>query len=379
MDFSFTEEQQALRGLAAQIFADKATVERVVEIERHTDDRIDRELWAALAEAQLLGVAIPEQFGGLGFTMLELTFVLEQQGRFVAPVPLLPTLVLAAPAIAEFGTAHQKDQWLRAVVKGGAVLTAAFAERGANNVRRSSVRAVPVAGGWALSGHKIAVLAGHVADAVLVPAETHDGLTVFIVDPNALGVRRTRYETTARDVQCSLQLSNVFVSDDDVLGAVGQGTAIAAWSIDRADIAAAAIAVGCCEQALALTAKYVSERQQFGRPLSTNQGVAIRAADAYIDIDCMRVTMWQAAWRLAEGLPAREEIDIAKYWSAEAGQRVVHATQHLHGGMGADIDYPVHRYFLWVKQLENMFGSGPQQLARLGRSIAEAATTGQPA
>jgi len=374
MDFSFTEEQQALRDLAAQIFADKASVERIVEIERRTDDRIDRDLWAALAGAQLLGVAIPEHYGGLGFTMLELTFVLEQQGQFVAPVPLLPTLVLAAPAVAEFGTPTQQERWLRAVVQGNAVLTAAFAERGANNVRRSSVRAEPVAGGWTLSGNKIAVPAAHVADAILVPAETRGGLTVFIVDPKAPGVERIRYETTARDVQCSLELSNVFVGNDDVVGVVGQGAAIAAWSIDRADIAGAAIALGCCEKALALTAKYTSEREQFGRPLSTNQGVAIRAADAYIDIDCMRVTMWQAAWRLAEGLPARDEIDIAKYWAAEGGQRVVHATQHLHGGMGADIDYPVHRYFLWVKQLENMFGSGPQQLARLGRSIAASVT-----
>src|SRR5688500_8521766 len=286
MDFSFTEEQQALRGLARQIFADKATVERIVEIERHSDDRIDRDLWAALAAAQLLGVAIPEEFGGLGFTMLELTFVLEQQGHFVAPVPLLPTLVLAAPAIAEFGTPRQQDRWLRAVVKGGAVLTAAFAERGANNVRRSSVRATAVAGGWMLSGTKIAVPAAHVADAILVPADTGDGLTGFIVDPQAPGGGLTRHETTARDVQCSLELSQVFVGDDDVLGAVGGGAAIVTWSIDRADIAGAAIALGCCEKALALTAKYTSEREQFGRPLSTNQGVAIRAADAYIDIDC---------------------------------------------------------------------------------------------
>ena len=379
MDFSFTDEQQALHDLAAQIFADKSTVERVVEIERRSDDRIDRDLWAALAAAQLLGVAIPEAFGGLGFTMLELTFVLEQQGQFVAPVPLLPTLVLGAPAIAEFGTPRQRDRWLRAVVQGNAVLTAALAEPGANNVRRSSVRATPVAGGWELSGTKIAVPAAHVADAVLVPAATGDALTMFIVDPRARGVGLTRYETTARDVQCSLELSQVFVSDDDVLGAVGQGAAIASWSVDRADIAGAAIALGSCEKALALTAQYTSEREQFGRPLSTNQGVAIRAADAYIDIDCMRVTMWQAAWRLAEGLPAREEIDIAKYWAAEGGQRVVHATQHLHGGMGADIDYPVHRYFLWVKQLENMFGSAPQQLARLGRSIAESVTAGEQA
>ena len=379
MDFSFTEEQQALRDLAAQIFADKATIERIVEVERHSDERIDRDLWKALAAAQLLGVAIPEAFGGLGFTVLELTFVLEQQGQFVAPVPLLPTLVLAAPAIAEFGTPRQQDRWLRAVVQGTAMLTAAFAERGSNNVRRSSVRAVPVTGGWKLSGTKIAVPAAHVAHAILVPADTGDGLTVFIIDPQASGVGLTRHETTARDVHCSLELAQVFVSDDDVLGVVGQGAAIASWSIERADIAGAAIALGCCEKALALTAKYTSEREQFGRPLSTNQGVAIRAADAYIDIDCMRVTMWQAAWRLAEGLPARDEIDIAKYWAAEGGQRVVHATQHLHGGMGADIDYPVHRYFLWVKQLENMFGAGPQQLARLGRSIARSVTPGPQA
>ena len=256
------------------------------------------------------------------------------------------------------------------------MLTAAFAERGANNVRRSSVRATVVAGGWMLSGTKIAVPAAHVADAILVPADTGDGLTVFIVDPQAPGVGLTRHETTARDVQCSLELSQLFVGDHDVLGAVGGGAAIVTWSIDRADIAGAAIALGCCEKALALTAKYTSEREQFGRPLSTNQGVAIRAADAYIDIDCMRVTMWQAAWRLSEGMPADDQIDIAKYWAAEGGQRVVHATQHLHGGMGADIDYPVHRYFLWVKQLENTLGGGPQHLARLGRSIAHSAVRG---
>ena len=376
MDFSFSEEQHALRDLAAQIIAGKATIERVVDIERHTDDRVDRDLWAALAASQLLGVAIPEEFGGLGFTVLELTLVLEQQGRFVAPVPLLPTLVLGALPIAEFGTPAQQERWLRAVARGDAMLTGAFAERGANNVQRSSVRASRVARGWSLSGIKIAVPAAHVADAILVPAETDEGLTIFIIDPKAHGVVLTRFETTARDVQCSVTLSQMFVSDDDVLGTVGQGAAIALWSVDRADVAGAAIALGCCEEALVLTARYTSERQQFGRPLSTNQGVAIRAADAFIDIDCMRVTMWQAAWRLGQGWAARDEIDIAKYWAAEGGQRVVHATQHLHGGMGADIDYPVHRYFLWVKQFENTFGGGPQHLARLGRSIADSAASG---
>jgi acyl-CoA dehydrogenase len=374
MDFSFTEEQDALRDLAAKIFADRSTVERVVEIERRTEDRMDHDLWRELAAAQLLGVAVPEAHGGLGFTLFELTLVLEEQGRHVAPVPLLPCLVLGALPLAEFGTDVQKEHWLPAVADGRLVLTGAFAERGANNVRRSSVRAVPVAGGWSLSGTKIAVPAAHVAAGVLVPAETPDGLTVFVVDPTAGGVTRMRQETTARDVQCSLELADVVVPAGAVLGAVGAGASIVEWTIDRADVAGAAFALGCCEEALALTARYTSERQQFGRPLSTNQGVAIRAADAYIDIDCMRVTLWQAAWRLGEGLDARDEIDIAKYWAAEGGQRVVHATQHLHGGMGADIDYPVHRYFLWVKQLENTFGGGSQHLARLGRSIADSAT-----
>ena len=119
-----------------------------------------------------------------------------------------------------------------------------------------------------------------------------------------------------------------------------------------------------------MAAASTSQRTQFGRPLSTNQGVAIRAADAYIDIDAMRVTLWQAAWRLDEGLDAGLAVEVAKYWAAEGGQRVVHATQHLHGGMGADVDYPVHRSFIWVKQLENVFGGGSQQLAKIGARIA---------
>ena len=137
----------------------------------------------------------------------------------------------------------------------------------------------------------------------------------------------------------------------------------------------AAVVLGCCEEATAMAAAYTSEREQFGRPLSTNQGVAMRAADCYIDNDCMRVTLLQAAWLIDEGRSAAEIADaaaVAKWWSADAGQRVVHATQHLHGGMGADIDYPVHRYFLWVKQLENTFGGGSRQLAAIGRGLAGA-------
>ena len=95
-----------------------------------------------------------------------------------------------------------------------------------------------------------------------------------------------------------------------------------------------------------------------------------RAADAFIDVEAIRLTTWQAAWRLDEGLPARDEVRIAKFWAAEAGQRVAYAAQHLHGGIGVDVDYPLHRYYLWSKQLELTLGSGARQLARLGEAIA---------
>jgi alkylation response protein AidB-like acyl-CoA dehydrogenase len=281
-------------------------------------------------------------------------------------------LAHGALPLVEFGTDVQKQLWLPRVTSGQLRMTGAYAERGANNVLRSSVRARYDAKEqvWVLSGTKVAVPAAHIADVVLVPAETGDGrLTVFLV-PMSDDVVLEENETTNREIHCTMQLDDVLLGDEAVVGAVGEGAAVVSWVMDRIQVGTCALALGACEEALAMAAAYTSQREQFGRPLSTNQGVALRAADAYIDTDCMRVTLWQAAWRLAQGLPARDQVEIAKYWAAEGGQRVVHATQHLHGGMGADVDYPVHRTFLWVKQLENLFGGGSQHLARLGASIA---------
>jgi alkylation response protein AidB-like acyl-CoA dehydrogenase len=214
------------------------------------------------------------------------------------------------------------------------------------------------------------VPAAHIADAIVVPATTDAGLTVFLVPTDADGIDMVWNETTAREIHCTVHFDAVELDDDDVIGAVGGGAEVVDWTLARVNVAHCALALGACTEALRMAAEYTSQREQFGRPLSTNQGVAIRAADAYIDIDAMRVTLWHAAWRLDEGLPAEDEVHVAKWWAAEGGQRVVHATQHLHGGMGADVDYPVNRTFLWVKQLENLFGSGPQHLAALGASIA---------
>jgi acyl-CoA dehydrogenase len=349
VDFSLTEEQQAVRDLAAQIFEGQATVERVKAIEA-SDDRVDRTLWAELAKANLLGIALPEDVGGSGLGLIELCVLLEQQGRRVAPVPLLPTLVMGALPVAEFGTSAQRAEWLPGVVSGDVILTAAL----------EGPAAVVTADGH-LEGRMLSVPAAHVAARVLVPSSS--GL--FLVDPRGPGVTMERAETTNRQIVCHLLLDG---APGEPLG----NEATLEWMRQRVLVGIAALQVGVAEEALRQAAEYTSGRQQFGRPLSTFQGAALKAADAYIDTEAMRVTMWQAAWRLSEGYDATAEVEVAKWWASDAGQRVVHATQHLHGGLGADIEYPVHRYFLWGKQLEDTLGGATSHLARLGDHLAGA-------
>jgi alkylation response protein AidB-like acyl-CoA dehydrogenase len=368
MNFDFTEEQAAVRDLAAQIFTGQATVERVKAVE-HTEERFDRELWKALAAANLLGIALPEGVGGSGFGIIELCLLLEQQGRTVAPVPLWPTLVLGASAIAQFGSPQQRERWLPGVVNGETVLTAALAEPGANDPTTSSVTATRDGTAWRLDGAKPSVPAGHVAGCVLVPARVADDagtLGVFLLEAGADGVTSERANTTNREVVTHLQLDG---APAELLTSGGQAIA---WILDRALVGLCAMQVGVAEGALRMAAEYTSTRQQFGKPLSTFQGVALKAADAYIDTEAMRVTMWQAAWKLSEDRDATDDVLVAKWWASDAGQRVVHTTQHLHGGLGADVDYPIHRYFLWGKQIEDTLGGASATLARLGTSLAGA-------
>jgi acyl-CoA dehydrogenase len=367
MDFTLNEEQQAVQDLAEQIFAGSATAERVKEVEAGPD-RVDWHLWAQLAEANLLGIALPEEAGGSGLGILELALLLEQQGRRVAPLPLLATLVMAALPIAEFGTSEQRAAWLPRVVSGDAVLTAALAETGDGDATRpSSVARKGRSGDWRLQGRCVSVPYGHVAACVLVPARTEEGLSVFLVDPADPGVDRLRAETTNHEIHPHLLLDDV---PGDRLGGPANGRFVVKWMLERSLVGIAALQVGVAEEALRQAADYTSNRIQFGRPLSTFQGTALKAADAYIDTEAMRVTLWQAAWRLSAGRDATAAVSVAKWWASQGGQQVVHSTQHLHGGLGSDIEYPVHRYFLWGKQLEDTLGGAGLQLARLGRHLA---------
>jgi acyl-CoA dehydrogenase len=230
-------------------------------------------------------------------------------------------------------------------------------------------------GGWVLHGTELAVPQANVAAHIVVPARSDEGVLLVLLDPRAPGVTLGRAVTTNREIHPHLHLSDVTVSADDVLVGPDMGRTALAFMLVGATIGLCALQVGVCEAALARTAAYLNTRNQFGRPLSTFQGTMLKAADAAIDIEAMRVTWQNAAWRFDTGRDAADAARVAKWQASERGQRAVHTTQHLHGGMGADITYPIHRYFLWGKQIELLLGGPSAQLARLGADIAERALT----
>lgn len=331
MNLTLSESQEAIAAAASEVFGRLVDPARIEKVEQ-TPDRFDRDLWAALANAGLLGVVVPEEHDGLGLGAIEFALVCEQLGRSVAVVPLAETM-LAAWCVAVHGNDEQRRRLLPGLVSG------------------EMVAAVD----W--SGTGVGVPWAHVADVVLVPV----GGQVLLVNPSADGVAATREETTARTIALTLSY------DDAATEQVGDG--VGEWFLARSRVALAAVQAGVTDAAVRLTASYTNDREQFGKPLSTFQGVALKAADAFLDATAVRATMQQAAWALDELDDATLQTLTAAWWAADGGQRCVHLTQHLHGGMGADVTYPVHRYFLWAKQIELQLGGASALLAELGDAL----------
>jgi hypothetical protein len=375
MDFSLTEDQQAARELAATIFKDLSTHERLREVEA-TESRFDDKLWAQLAGAGLLGLSVPQAQGGEGLGFLESCALAEEAGRSAAAVPVVATLVLGAAPIAAFGSEALRDKWLPGVCSGSTILSAGLEEPGGDPFAPVT-QATANGDGWRLSGTKTCVLSGMLADALVVPARLDGEAQLFVVPCDADGLSRTRQVPTSGQPAAHVELDGVRVGNDDLLrpgGASGSSGSVSGgnlrWLLERAEAALCVQMAGACKAAVELTARYTSERRQFGKPIAEFQAVGQRAADAYVDAEAVRLTAWQAAWRLDAGLPASAEVAVAKFWADDGAQRVVHGCQHLHGGVGVDRDYPVHRYFLMIKHLALTLGGTSQSLLRLGNILA---------
>lgn len=365
MDFNLDETQQEIADLAVRILEDRVDHNRLREIEAG-GEWFDRDTYAELAKAGLVGIALSEDVGGGGMTVIEAGLVHEAQGRTVAPMPLLPTTV-AALAVDRFGSAAQRQALLPGVVDGSVVLSVALQEYLADDPASPSTRATPAGDGWTLTGEKVMVEFAPQAARILVAAATPQGVGAFLVDPKGSGVSLVEGRTSRREPVYELHLDG---TPGELLGDVASGADIVQFAHTRALALLCATQVGVTSRQLRLTADYASQRHQFGRPIATFQAVTQRLANCYIDVEGIRLTTLTALWRLANGLDADQDLRIAKWYASDGAHHIAHASQHIHGGAGVDVENPVHRYTLWSKHIECSLGAGTASLRALGALLA---------
>jgi alkylation response protein AidB-like acyl-CoA dehydrogenase len=370
MDFSLSEEQQDVQKLAAKILAQEVTVDRLKTIEAG-EERFDEKLWHQLAEAGLLGVAIDEVYGGMGFDFETLCLLIEEVGKTVAAVPVVPVLASAALTLQQFGDAKQCERWLPGVARGELLITAALTEPGRDDPSYPTTRMEQTGDTWRLHGQKNMVVSANRASVVLLSARLGDELVLLAVDPTAQGVRLIPQHVTTGEPQFSIILDGVTVTDKDLIARGPQARSAVQSMVQITLVANSVMTLGVTDTMLKMTATYTSDREQFGRPIATFQAVSHRAADAYIDVQNLRLTCQQAASMLSAQVCATEAVLIAKIWASDVAHRVSQSSQHLHGGIGVDRDYPLFRFCLWAKQLELTLGGGNSYLSALGDAIAD--------
>ncbi len=356
MDFALTEDQQAVADLADRVLGEHADPARLRTLE--AADGHDDQAWRALVDTGLLGVAVPEAHGGAGIGWLAAHLLCEAAGRHVAHVPVVEQ-VTAATLLAAVG---DPTELLPGVVAGDVVVTLALQDVGASPWDPATV--LDGTGDEArVTGAKVVVPWGTRAIHLLVSATPRGGGAPRVAVVAAA-------DATIRPHHLSSDVPHAAVDLDDAPAVVVGDDTTLPWLLDLAVSALASHQAGMLAAAVDLAASYTTQREQFGRPIATFQAVSQRVASAFVDAECARLAALQAAWRLHEGLPATDEVAIAKWWAAEAGHRVLHAAQHVHGGVGVDREYPLHRYLLRTKQVEFALGSAADQLGRLGASLA---------
>lgn len=354
MDFEYTEAQRELSGLAREVLADWA--------DRHPlpdDSGFDPELWKALASTGLLEAALPERVRGGGYGLLEQCAVLAEIGRIVAPAPYATSIAVGAAVLAEFGDDRQAERWVPPLLRGETTIAPVLARDFV------SFEAERQGNGWRLGGSQSAVAAAAFADTFLIEARTGANSLLFLLDRATEGLTVTAQHLVDGTDAALVELREVAVPVENVVSA----PEAAAWAARRATLATCALQLGILARALEMTCEYARTRKQFDKPIGSFQAVRQRLADAYIDVEAVRLTLWQAAWRESQALPADAEIAVAKFWAAQAGHRVAHTAVHVHASTGIYLDYPTQRYFTAAKRAEFASGAATAQLRRLGSRL----------
>jgi alkylation response protein AidB-like acyl-CoA dehydrogenase len=364
LDFGLNEQQEMMQTLARDFLTAEYT-DKVLKAMVKDELGYTPELWKKMAETNLLGLSLPEKYGGVG-GFLDLAVVLEEMGRVCFLGPYFSTLVLGASLIMETGSDEQKQQYLPRIAEGKNLVTLALNET-SDNYTADDIKFKAVAKGesYILNGTKIFVSDAKAANYVIVAARTEKGVTLFIVDINTSGITVKPYQTVAGDKQGEVIFKDVKVSAKDILGEVNKGWGYIEKVLRKANVARCAEMVGLAEQALKLTLDYAKERIAFGHPIGAFQSIQHRCADMKMDVDGARFITYQSAWKINEGIDTEKDVAMAKAFVSQACKRVMHSAHQVHGAIGFTEDHILHYYTKRARAYEFSFGGADTQLAKI--------------
>jgi alkylation response protein AidB-like acyl-CoA dehydrogenase len=363
MELEFTPEQDLLRETVRGVCARHCGLDVVRRLE---DDPVgySDDFWRQLGELGLLGLTLPEKWGGSGMSMLDAAVVYEEFGRAQAPSPHFVSSVMSGGVLALAGTDEQRETWLPRLSSGEAIITPAWLEPnrgfGPAGVQLMAQRH---GDGWRLSGVKRHVLFASAADRFLVLARSSagegDGLVLLLVDPSAAGVSLIQQQSISSDTQYQVDFDNVAVGPDDLVGRPGEGWT--AWNAAMHDgiVLLAASAAGGARYALDITVQYAKDRVQFDKPLGAFQALAHYLADAVTTVDGAQTLVWEAAWARAGSRPADQLAAMAKLFACQTFRDVTAMAQQVFGGVGFTVEYDIQLYFRRAKQLQISWWDGP--------------------
>ncbi len=355
MDLDFSEEQRVLREMVRGLCNEYAPLEVVRQMEDDPKGYPDA-LWKQLAELGLLGITIPEAYGGAQQSLLEAVILYEELGRSLAPSPHFVSAVVSAGLLLEGGSEAQRRAWLPRIASGEAILSPAWLEpEGGFGAVGIQLRARPDGEGFRLSGLKRHVPFARSASRLVVLARTGEGerdIDLFLVDPAAAGVSLEQQKSLASDTQYRVELSDVRVEAADRIGAAGSG--FATWERVMLDaiVLLAAQAMGGAERALEMTVQYAKDRTQFDKPIGAFQAISHYLADAATNVDGGKTLVYEAAWARSEGRSIERLAPMAKLFACQTYRDLTAMAQQVWGGVGFTLEYDIQLYFRRAKQLQ---------------------------
>ncbi len=372
MDLGLNEAQQMLKNSAREFLDAECPTTYVREME--LDERgYTTEMWQKVAEQGWLGLIFPEEYGGFGLNFVDLSILLEEIGRVMLPGPLFSTVVMGGMTILDAGSEDQKQELLPQIGEGQLIVTLALTEPSARwDAQGVETRATQSGDNWTINGTKLFVLNAHVSDTYIVAARTGDGekdISLFLVPRNTGGVSQTLLRTIASDRQSEVVLDDASVPSSALLGEVNKGwdtiEKVLAWGA----IGKCAEMVGGAQEVLDMTVEYAKQRTQFGRPIGSFQAIQHHCANMATDVEGSRYITYQAAWYLSEGMPAENEVAMAKAWVSEAYRRICALGHQCHGAIGFTKEHNMQLYSRRAKAAELAFGDSDYHLEAVAEAI----------